>query len=145
MHILISTDLYFKHKSLFYQKVTQFLAHRNISYIRYLEIHVVKKNEKSYLDSSFRKRLIKLEGLEKVMLGVLPSAFRDGDNIHAQLELVFTCFSKDKLPICVLETKDKFQEIDKLTFVEDVYQGLMLDFAPKKYNFFCPSSVTING
>ena len=72
------------------------------------------------------------------MLGVLPSAFRDGDNTHAQLELVFMCLSKDKLPICVLETGDVFQEIDTLRVGGDAYEGLKIDysFASKKYNLF---------
>ncbi|HBN21962.1 MAG TPA: hypothetical protein DD412_01835 [Holosporales bacterium] len=140
MHILISTALYFKNKPLFYQKVIQFLDHKNISYIKYLEIHVVKKGEESYLNSSFRKKLIKLADLEKVMVGGLPPALQEESSPHAQIEFVFVCLSKDKLPVCALETGDTFQEIDTLTFMEDPYEELKLDcsFASKKYNFFVP-------
>ena len=140
MHILILTALYFKNKSLFYQKVVQFLAHRNVSYIKYLEIHVTQKDEASYLDRSFREKLIKLEDFEEMMLGVLPPILKESSQPQAQLELVFVCLSQDKLPICVLETGDKFQEIDTLTVVGDGYEGLKLEysFASKKYNFFVP-------
>ncbi|NCP62428.1 MAG: hypothetical protein GW748_03860 [Alphaproteobacteria bacterium] len=138
MHIVISTDLYFKHKSLFYQKTIKFLSRRNISYIKYLEANVIKKGEESYSNSSFRKKLIKLEDLEEMTAGVLPPDLEETADAQLQLELLFVCFSQDKLPISVLETGEVFQEIDGLTFRDDPYEGLKLEysFAPQKHQPF---------